>query len=380
MKTEAVAVKPQVESSGCSRAASQNAKDAPADLFALLLSAAEGEKPALLGPVPDAQAPAQHPQGLIHQRPPLAQAPEPEEPASALALPLTVYDLKLGDAPEAKPEPQRAGASDAVEPGQWVSTVAKVRPRAAPPPMVLAEMEPHLPATEAAQVQPADPMRSAWLAGSTGQTAVWLAERFAEPESMDGNALHPSGAERSGEQHEGGQGQRGEPARVLLESAGQVRSTATEGAAVRSFATALGDAVGTGLDQGFEQLGNQISLWAAGQTRKASLMLHAGLREAIEVDVSLLGDKAELAFRTDDGMVREALRAHAHTLLADMLSQVGLGLESLSVDSRDAGESGQSPRGREEPSARQGARLTEEPAAVAQLLRQQPGVGLSVYA
>lgn len=379
MKTEAVAPKPPAESSGPSRAASRDAKDAPADLFALLLSAAEGENPAAMSALAESPESAATPQALASLQAQGSEVPDTEEPTIALVAPMVLPDLKVGQ-PEPKSESSRPGVSELGGPGQWVSTVAKARPRAAPP-ALLAEMTQNLPAAEVAQGMTADPMRSAWHAGSSGQPAGLLIEQIGEPEFMELNALNASGAERSGEQREGGQGgQRGEPARVMLESAGQVRSAATDGATVRSFADMLGDAMGSGMDQAFEQLGDQISLWAAGQTRKASLTLQAGLREAMEVDVSLLGDKAELAFRTDDGQVREAIRAHAHTLLADMLSQAGLGLESLSVGSRDAGQSGQSSQGRQESSARQSGRATDEPVEGARLLRQQSGIGLSVYA
>ncbi|MDV7398932.1 flagellar hook-length control protein FliK, partial [Arthrospira platensis SPKY1] len=91
----------------------------------------------------------------------------------------------------------------------------------------------------------------------------------------------------------------------------------------------------------FQELGDQVSLWAAGQTRKASLHLEAGLREALEVDVSLNGDKAQLVFRTDDAQARDAIKAHAYQILSEMLSQAGIGLDSLSVGGRDAGQRGE---------------------------------------
>lgn len=384
MKTEALAPKPPAESSGNNRTANRDAKDTQTDLFALLLSAAEGDKPATAAQVTDPQEPAQYPPALASLLPPRGpEVPKPHETETPLALPLEGLGLKLGTTPtpQAKPDqPRTAATPEMGAPGQWVSTVAKARPRTDPSPL-LTEMVPSLPASEAAQGLVADPLRSAWhAAGGNGHPPGMLAERLGEPESLDLSALSASGAERSGEQREGGQGQRGELARVLLESAGQVRSTQTEGAAVRSFADLMGDAMGGGMDQAFEQLGSQISFWAAGQTRKASLMLHAGLREAMEVDVSLQGDKAELAFRTDDLQTREALRAHAHTLLADMLSRAGLGLESLSVGGRDAGQSGESSRGRDGAPDRPTGKQPDNPAEATRLLRQQPGVGLSVYA
>lgn len=388
MKTEAVAPKPPADASGNARPAKRDTKDAPADLFSLLLSAAEGDNPLQIATSPDSQDTPLDTQALLNPpvpSPEVGEEAELKDSETVFALPLMASDQKMGETPEAKPdtkpENSRPGAADMGGPGQWVSTVAKARPRAAPP-TLLADMAQNLPGPDVTQGLAADPMRSAWHAGSTGQPGGLLAERLGEPDAMDLHALNPAGAERSGEQREGGQGQgqRGEGARVMLESAGQVRSAATDGATIRSFATALGDAMGGGMDQAFEQLGNQISLWAAGQTRKASLMLQAGLREAMEVDVSLVGDKAELAFRTDDVQVREALRAHAHTLLADMLSRAGLGLESLSVGGRDAGESGQPSGDRRDSSARQSDRPAGEPAEAARLLRQQSGVGLSVYA
>lgn len=378
MKTEAVAPKPPAESASANRATprdAKEAKDAPADLFAMLLSAAEGEAvPEGLG---DTEATLE---------PPTEEA-EPDLLQGLNALPL---DSAVRQEAQVQDKArQRSGtAPEMGGPGQWVSTVAKARSRT-PPPQALTEMMQAIQGTETTQPIAAEPtLRSAWHASSLGQVpgqvAGNLAATLGEPESMDLSVLGGATTERAGEQREGSQsgqgGQRGDPGRVILEAPGQLRSASAEAGPARSFASLMGEAMGKGLDNAFNQLGDQVSLWAAGQTRKASLLLETGLQEAMEVDVSLNGDQAQLVFRTDDQQAREAIRTHAHALLTDMLNRAGLGLESLSVGGRDAGQSGESGREGRGEGGRQRTGSNEGVAEVAQRLGTRAGVGLSIYA
>lgn len=276
------------------------------------------------------------------------------------------------------PTPRGLGMSEAGGQGPWVSTVAKAR-TSRPPPQVLTELIQSMQGAATVQGLSAEPARAAWHAGGTGQLAGGLVEQMGNPESMDLSVLGGATSERSGEQREGGQGQRGETPRVILESAGLARPNVEASVAQRSFASLLGDAMGGGMDDAFRELGDQVSLWAAGQTRKASLRLEAGLREALEVDVSLNGDKAQLAFRTDDAQARDAIRTHAYQILNEMLSQAGLGLDSLSVGGRDAGQSGESAQEwRQHADGRRKA-PDEVAAEPARGLGSRRGAGLSVY-
>lgn len=418
MKTESLAPKPAAEAQA-TRGPGRNGKEAPADLFATLLAAAEGEDEGTLA-LPAANAslnpttePVETTASLATDGEPAAEdimafaallppsvADEPldatsttADAAALAAEPAVVSTAITTTAPSLATHPHSANAQtvpsnppsrgmDKPElggPGQWVSTVAKAR-TSKPPPQVLTELIQSMQAATSGQGLSAEPARAAWHAGSTGQVAGALVEQLGNPENMDLSVLGGATAERSGEQGEGGQGQRGDGPRVILESAGQTRAHTETAAAQRSFASLLGDAMGQGMDDAFRELGDQVSLWAAGQTRKASLRLEAGLRETLEVDVSLNGDKAQLVFRTDDAQARDAIKAHAYQILNEMLSQAGLGLDSLSVGGRNAGQSGEpGQEGRHQADSRRNA--PDEPAAEpARLLGSRQGVGLSVYA
>ena len=386
MKTEAVAPKPSPEASNAGRPTPRDEKDAPADLFAMLLSAAEGEAmPAVVAPEEDAVQKANADEPLD-----LATMPTDDEPDLLQGLNVLPAENKmLAQETKAQENARRRneGPPELGGPGQWVSTVAKARSRT-PPPQALTEMMQAIQGsseTTAPQIAPETAaLRSAWHAGSQGQPAGQLAATLGEPESMDLSVLGGAASERAGEQRDSSQsgqgGQRGDSARVILEAPGQMRSANAEAGPARSFASLMGEAMGKGLDNAFNQLGDQVSLWAAGQTRKASLILQTGLQEAMEVDVSLNGDQAQLVFRTDDLQAREAIRTHAHALLTDMLNRAGLGLESLSVGGRDAGQSGGSDREGRGDGGRQRPGSNEGVAEVAQRLGSRAGVGLSIYA
>lgn len=380
MKTEVAAPKPAPEASNAARPTPRDEKDAPADLFAMLLSAAEGEAmPAVLAPEEDTVQKANADEPLD-----LATMPTDDEPKLLQGLNALPIDNKML-AQETKAQENARRRSDGPPelggPGQWVSTVAKARSRT-PPPQALTEMMQAIQGSSEAPTQIAAEanLRSAWHAASQGQPAGQLAATLGEPESMELGALGGAASERAGEQREGSQGgQRGDSARVILEAPGQMRSASGEAGPARSFASLMGEAMGQGLDKAFGQLDDQVSLWAAGQTRKASLILQTGLHETMEVEVSLNGDQAQLVFRTDDLQAREAIRTHAHALLTDMLNRAGLGLESLSVGGRDAGQSGGSDREGRGDGGRQRPGSNEGVAEVAQRLGSRAGVGLSVY-
>jgi flagellar hook-length control protein FliK len=420
MKTESLVPKPAAEAQA-TRGPGRNGKEAPADLFATLLAAAEGEEmdtPALpaashLVEWPDATTTAhahkepaaedvlafaayltptevtviREPTSVSKGAPTDAiscMAADPFMAATPASLSAVAPDLAADGQNTPTPRGARSPEAEGHRPdaggqGQWVSTVAKARP-SRPSPQVLTELMQSMQATATFQGLSAEPARQAWHAGSTGQLAGGLVEQLGNPESTDLSVLGGATSERSGDQREGGQGQRGEAPRVILESPGLAARPNGEASAVpRSFASLLGDAMGGRMDDAFRELSDQVSLWAAGQTRKASLRLEAGLREALEVDVSLNGDKAQLAFRTDDAQARDVIRAHAYQILNEMLSQAGLGLDSLSVGGRDAGQSGESAHEwRQHADGRRKA-PDEVAAEPARGLGSRRGAGLSVY-
>ena len=141
----------------------------------------------------------------------------------------------------------------------------------------------------------------------------------------------------------------------------------------------LGEAMG----DAYEALGTQVSVWSAANTKRASTTVDLGQEQALEVDVSMNDGKAQLAFRTDDLLVRENLRTQAETILSDLLARSGIALDSLSIGGQQTG------RGHEHgqpghPSTRVQLRLEPEvaqrPDGTAIRLTGQGRAGLDVYA
>ena len=391
MKPESVSPARPQEAGQTARGPSKanSAKDTPPDLFATLLSSAEEAasttplaEDAAAGPVTDPAPTLVAPDTPKDVKP--QKAAVDREPAADGVAAMVLAGLPMTPPGEtaSTSRADKAGGQAPVDtggPGQWVSTVARSKTRT-PPPQALVQM------MEAAQVgtgqglTAAEPVQmTAWHMNAAGQVAGQLRETLGEPESLDLSVFTTTVADQASTGQDAGTGARGESPRVILESAGTARGQSDAAAGPR-FDTLLGEALGPGADGAFQELGQQVSLWAAGNTRKASLLLEAGLKEALEVDVSLQGDKAQLTFRTDDATAREALRAHAYEVLNDMLSRAGIGLDSLSIGGRSARDQESSDR----PSTdrlRSGAdQPADEPVNPARHLGTWKGSGLSVYA
>lgn len=377
MKPESVPPTRAPEHAQAQRGQPAKPSDAPADLFATLLFAADQGLAVTSSPAPDTEAAVdtRHPTALQPEEP--EEPIEPDPVLAALITPMMETPAKPNAAPADTVQPPTLPPDrDPPSIGQWVSTVAKARAKT-PPPQLLTEMvQAHLEA--AGQTTPTE--HGAWHMNAAGQPGGLLSEALGSPEELELSALGSSGAfERSGEQREPGQGHRGDPGRVILETSGSVRQN-QETAPGRGFSAVLGETLGDAMHEAFEHLGAQVSLWAAGNAKKASLRLETGLREALDVDVSLQGDKAHLAFRTDDAQVRDVLRTQAQDVLANMLARSGIALEGMSVGSQDRG-GGSQPSPERGPGARPAQPETEAqttPPPV--LLGRIAGAGLSVYA
>jgi len=356
---------------------------APADVFAQLLMAADSE--------PEAAPPAATAPGVPTTAPAASTADTDETPPDTLQG-LALWNTTLTPPPAegstvtpAPPEGKGLRA-EAAKPGEWVSTVAKAKTKSAPP-KLLSELAQSTP-TPTGQPDPtiasAEAARMAWHAAAPGAPGSRLSEALGEPDTIDLSLLATLTTDRTGGRSgDTGTGGRGpEAGRALLDTLGS-SATQADGTSGASFDGALAEAMGASMADTFQALGEQVSLWAAGNTRKASLTLQTGLRDPLEVELSLDGDQAQLTFRTDDAAVREALRAYAQPVLHDMLNRAGLGLESLSVGERGAGpqqgESGSGERRGQAPGTPASARpdsVAESPRRLATL----QGAGLSVYA
>lgn len=229
-----------------------------------------------------------------------------------------------------------------------------------------------------------DSLSRAWHMGAPGQPGGALADAPLPPAGWGAGGAALASADRAGTSagtNAGGQGQAGQAptSGLLAAEPGSAGPMADAGAEGPGFAASLGEAMG----DAYETLGAQVSLWAAAQTKRASLRLDLGRAEALEVDVALDGDKTLLSFRTDDAQVREALQTQAPRVLAELLARAGLTLDGLSVGAQASGQPGQ-PGGDGRPGPWMALRATAEAAgpATSPAGPHHPNGhrGLSVYA
>jgi flagellar hook-length control protein FliK len=83
----------------------------------------------------------------------------------------------------------------------------------------------------------------------------------------------------------------------------------------------------------------QVSYWISRDVQNAEMKLEGFGSDPVQVNISMNGNEAQVAFRTDELQVRNALEnASAH--LREMLEQEGVTLSGVSVGSSGAGESG----------------------------------------
>lgn len=101
----------------------------------------------------------------------------------------------------------------------------------------------------------------------------------------------------------------------------------------------------------------QVKYWMSGDVQSAEMTLDGIATTPVEVSISMQGNEAHVAFRTDEAQARTALE-NASTQLKDMLMQEGLVLSGMSVGTSGAGGSGAQDR-----QGRQGARQGSVPVA-----------------
>ncbi|TSE36222.1 flagellar hook-length control protein FliK [Tepidimonas charontis] len=151
----------------------------------------------------------------------------------------------------------------------------------------------------------------------------------------------------------------------------------TPGAA--DFGLHLGEA----LQGAFENIGTQVSLWAAGRTQRASFELRDGLDAPLTVDLQLSDGVAQLQFRTDDAVLRQLIQAQAPTALADALARAGVALGQVDVGARGQGGGPSADGSDERAGSRARIALTSPTSAApsgARALAPRAGTSLDVYA
>lgn len=304
--------------------------------------------------------------GLV---PPKAQEPTPAEqaaPTLATLLPATAASEVLTNEEDAlNSAAARAQDNAPARPGsEPPSTVARnARPgnaKAAQPatPAVAASAEGNL-AGKAIAATPAVPADN----GSTGwqTTLQWqaghgqaIAPRGGQSPAQGDAASTPTAlaaapASASVRTDAGTTGGSGGPdlgaGPLSSQDSGAPASTETDATATQSFAEHMDQA----MQDAFETLGAQVSVWASQNTKRAAMRLDAGLREALDVDITLKDGRAHIHFRTDDAQAREAIRAQAQGILADLLARQGMDLGGVSVSAQGGHGDGRSAGQQESP-------------------------------
>lgn len=116
-----------------------------------------------------------------------------------------------------------------------------------------------------------------------------------------------------------------------------------------------------------EAEGNQISHWGTQNLRHASLRVGQAGEDAIDIQLSVKGQEAQIDFRTDNAEARASLENSADESLSELLQRSGIQLAGVSV-----GSQGQA-SGRNASSGDPGApRAARSPSAVAGAAEQQP--------
>ena len=87
-----------------------------------------------------------------------------------------------------------------------------------------------------------------------------------------------------------------------------------------------------------EQFSEDVKYWVGQDMQKAELTLDGFGQSAVEVSISLQGNEAHVAFRTDEAQTRDALSS-ASTQLQDALNRQGMSLAGVSVGTSNAGDS-----------------------------------------
>jgi flagellar hook-length control protein FliK len=86
-----------------------------------------------------------------------------------------------------------------------------------------------------------------------------------------------------------------------------------------------------------EAVAEQVTYWVNQELQNAELTLDGAGHEPIEVSISLQGNEAHVAFRSDQASTREMLEG-AMSHLKDMLANHGLSLSGVSVGSSGTGD------------------------------------------
>lgn len=123
-------------------------------------------------------------------------------------------------------------------------------------------------------------------------------------------------------------------------------------------------------------IAEQVSFWISNDIQKAEMKLDGLGDKPVEVSISMNGNQAHVAFRTDEVQARDALE-NASLQLKEMLQKDGVVLSGMSVGTSAGGESGAG--GPHDRNTRQGRKnvvaMVDQPARVEGAMRGKSGVG-----
>jgi flagellar hook-length control protein FliK len=108
----------------------------------------------------------------------------------------------------------------------------------------------------------------------------------------------------------------------------------------------------------------QVKYWISNDVKNAEMRLDGIGNNPVEVSISMQGNEARVAFRSDEAQARDVLEA-ASSHLKDLLQREGLVLSGVSVGTTGSGNAGSQQR-REQ----QGARQAREVAAAQSVASQ----------
>lgn len=123
-------------------------------------------------------------------------------------------------------------------------------------------------------------------------------------------------------------------------------------------------------------IAEQVSYWISNDVQKAEMTLDGLGDKPVEVSISMHGNEAHVAFRTDEVQARDALE-NASAQLKEMLQRDGVVLSGMSVGTSAGGDAGAG--GSQDRNARQGSQsvvaMVDQPARIDRTAAHQSAAG-----
>jgi len=165
----------------------------------------------------------------------------------------------------------------------------------------------------------------------------------------------------------------GERAAKAFQNAEPTYSGASLGVSAPDFSQAAAQAPAMAPEM---QVAEQVTYWVSQNIQNAEMKLDGLGQSPVEVSISVQGNEAQIAFRSDEVLTRGVLE-NAGTHLKDMLQREGMVLTGVSVGTSGGGEAGNGERKSRQP-ARQVAIAPLKPATTESLRGPRLQSGRSV--